>query len=70
MTITFTAEVFEPNLNIKKEAHIRYSKICKWAQKRYTKNGVLVIHHENKRPSTFSLIEQMAWDKYIMGKTK
>jgi hypothetical protein len=69
MTITFTAEVFEPNLNIKKEVHIRCSKICKWAQKRYTKNGVLVISIGGK-PSPFSLIEQMVWDKYIMGKTK
>jgi len=70
MTITFTAEVFEPNFKVEEEYKKRYSVICKWAQKRYTKNGVLVIHHENKRPSIFSLIEQMAWDKYIMGKTK
>jgi hypothetical protein len=69
MAITFTAERFD-QLPRKDELPCKYSKICKWAQKRYTKNGVLVIHYENKRPSTFSLIEQMAWDKYIMGKTK
>ena len=65
MTITFTAEVFEPNLKIKEEFQSRYSKICKWAWKRYTKSNTLLISIGGK-PSLYSLIEQMAWDKYML----
>jgi hypothetical protein len=65
MAITFTAERFD-QLPRKDELPCKYSKICKWAQKRYTKNNMLVVSVGGK-PSIYSLIEQMSWNKYMLG---
>ncbi|MFM7468506.1 MAG: hypothetical protein ACKO37_03275, partial [Vampirovibrionales bacterium] len=63
MTITFFGEYYEPHPTLN-EKHLRkYSKICKWAWKRYTKTNTLVVSVGGK-PSPYALIEQAAWKKY------
>ena len=42
----------------------RYLQIVDWAKRRYTENGRLVISVGDV-PSTFKLIEQAAWNRYM-----
>lgn len=62
--ITFLGEYYEPHPNLNEEHLSRYSKICKWAWKRYTKANMLIMSVGGK-PSPYALIEQAAFDKYM-----
>lgn len=42
----------------------RYLKIVRWAERRYTRDGKLVVMEGNK-PSRFTRIEIAAWKKYV-----
>ena len=43
----------------------KYLKIQRWLQKRYTKNGVLVIEVSGK-PTKYKRLEALAWCKYML----
>jgi hypothetical protein len=61
--ITITGEYYDFDPNIKEENLRNYSKICRWAWKRYTINNMVIISVGGK-PSPYALIEQAAWNKY------
>lgn len=42
----------------------RYLKVCEWARKRYTRNGILIIDRGGV-PTTYARIEEAAFEKYI-----
>jgi hypothetical protein len=43
----------------------RYLKISTWARNRYTVNGLLTTYHGGV-PTVYTLIEQAAWNKYMV----
>jgi hypothetical protein len=47
----------------------RYLRIVRWAEERYTADGVLVMSRGNV-PSVFKRIEYLAWDRYVIGEPK
>jgi len=47
----------------------RYLRIVRWAEARYTADGILVISRGNV-PSVFKRIEYLAWDRYVIGEPK
>lgn len=44
----------------------RYIKVTRWAKARYRKNGVLILW-ANGKPSAWTRIERLAFDRYIMN---
>ncbi len=47
----------------------RYLRIVRWAEARYTADGILVMSRGNV-PSVFKRIEYLAWDRYVIGEPK
>jgi hypothetical protein len=42
----------------------RYLRICHWAMRRYSVNGVLIVSR-GATPSRYERIQMMAWDRYL-----
>ena len=45
--------------------HDRYIAIMRWAKARYTRDGLLVTHTNNRQPTRYTRIEQWAWLRYM-----